>query len=187
MKDYYLKVLKSMFFEFKEDLFLVNTVKVYNNNDLIVNMKSINNFIDKELAKYDVVLPKKISYKYLSLEQQYARFHDSSDFDKFNLLIKSKYPEFGVHLRKVSSCKKFYAYNMFIMKREIFDDYCKKLFAILFDLEGIISIDSKSDYQKRVFGFIGERFLNVYIDYLKGKRDLKIKELNVLSLKELEI
>ena len=53
--------------------------------------------------------------------------------------------------------------NMFVMKKEVFDNYCKWLFSILFDLENKIDIKNRNEYQKRVFGYIAERLLDVWI------------------------
>lgn len=72
-----------------------------------------------------------------------------------------------------------YPCNMFIARKEIFDDYCKWLFGVLFRLEKEIEI-SKDLYQARVFGFLSERMLGIYIEANK----LKVKELNVTMLEE---
>ena len=53
---------------------------------------------------------------------------------------------------------------------------------ILFDLKKKIDISKYDDYNKRVFGFISERLLNVYIE--KNKDKLKIKELPVYNIEE---
>ena len=56
---------------------------------------------------------------------------------------------------------------MFICKKDILDSYCEWLFSILFELENRIDINNRNDYQKRVYGFISERLLTVWI--LKNK------------------
>ena len=68
---------------------------------------------------------------------------------------------------------------MLIARKEIFDDYCKWLFGILFELEREIEI-SKDSCQVRVFGFLSERMLRIYLEADK----LKVKELNVTKLEE---
>ena len=68
---------------------------------------------------------------------------------------------------------------MLIARKEVFDDYCKWLFGILFELEREIKI-SEDSYQARVFGFLSERMLGIYIEANK----LKVKELNVTMLEK---
>jgi len=64
-------------------------------------------------------------------------------------------------------------FNMFVMKREYFDAYCEWLFDILFELERRLDISSYSPYDARVFGFVSERLLDVWIE----TKDISYKEL----------
>jgi hypothetical protein len=50
------------------------------------------------------------------------------------------------------------------MKRDIFDRYCQWLFDILFQVEAQVDISAYSAYDRRVFGFLSERLLDVYLE-----------------------
>ena len=56
-------------------------------------------------------------------------------------------------------------FNMFIMKRELADAYCAWLFPVLFELEARLDLSGYSAYDARVFGFVGERLLDVWLLY----------------------
>lgn len=61
-------------------------------------------------------------------------------------------------------------YNMMIARSDIFDSYCDWLFKILFELEDrLIKLNRLNfdpyDYQRKVFGFIGERLLLVWLKH----------------------
>ena len=49
------------------------------------------------------------------------------------------------------------------MKRPLFDAYCEWLFSVLFELEKRLDISGYSAYDRRVFGFVSERLLDVWL------------------------
>ena len=52
---------------------------------------------------------------------------------------------------------------MIITRKNIFDDYCKWLFDVLFEVEKRVDISDRDDYQKRIFGFLSERLIKVWL------------------------
>lgn len=142
-----------------------------------------------KISSYDIILPKKFYYwtlkfPILSLKDHYYYSHIREDFDiMYNKLIEI-YPNY-IDSSKILFKKNFlfwnkaYFFNMFIMKNEIFYEYCEWLFNILTACEKDIKV-SWYPYQKRVFWFLSERLLNVFIQ--KKKKDwLKILELKVIN------
>jgi len=77
-----------------------------------------------------------------------------------------------------------YLYNMFIMKKDLFQEYCDWLFDILFELEKKISTKDYDSYQKRVFGFLSERLFNIWLEYKKKDQNIRIKELNIVNIEK---
>ena len=77
--------------------------------------------------------------------------------------------------------RKLYIYNMFAMKKSLFDEYCAWLFDILFTLETRIDISDYDKYNARVFGFLSERLFNVWLE----KKSLKVKTINVVFLEKI--
>lgn len=56
-------------------------------------------------------------------------------------------------------------FNMFVMRRDFFDAYCSWLFAVLGELEQRIDIIGWNTYESRVFGFVSERLLDVWLEH----------------------
>ena len=63
------------------------------------------------------------------------------------------------------------------MKKKYFDEYCSWLFSILFEVEKKLNISNYSPNDARVFGFLGERLLDVWLD----ANNLKYYENNIVN------
>ena len=98
-------------------------------------------------------------------------------FNELERIIKNKYPHYTIAFDEYFSQNKTVLFNMMFCKSELFDEYCSWLFDILFDLEQNINIESLNDYQKRLYGFLSERLLNIWIRYNK----LNVKNLPVIN------
>lgn len=163
---------------------------------------NLNNFIQKKYKltaekikntcmDCDIILPKKEKIysvsnysKNINLYDQYALDHHIEDLDDVFEIIKLKYPEVAQFIPKLKILKECYYGNIFIMKSIYYKNYCSFLFDVLLDLEIRLNIDNRNPYQSRVYGFISERLLNLYILYLIDNKNIKIKELNLLYLSQ---
>ncbi len=117
-----------------------------------------------------VILPRKEHYP-ISVLSHYNNGHSSFDIYVAKDIIKKSFDDrFSkafwktmVNSNKMSIC------NMFIMNWENFNSYCTWLFNILDKAEEIIDITNYSPYQQRLYGFLAERLLNVWISAEKKK------------------
>lgn len=112
----------------------------------------------------DVILPKRRNYYIETVYNQYIHAHPAEPLD---LALKLAAEQGDAYKGAVDSMKKrtwTHIYNMFLMKKDIFDGYCQWLFPILFQVEQEIDISSYSQYDRRVFGFLSERLLDVYLE-----------------------
>lgn len=92
--------------------------------------------------------------------------------------------EWGEGFRKylLSSGTNLAPCNMFIMKKELFEEWCSFIFPILFSLEKKIchteEFEKRDNYQKRALCFLTERMFG-YWYYLKKNSGLKTKEIEI--------
>ncbi|MDV5172132.1 DUF4422 domain-containing protein [Photobacterium rosenbergii] len=131
--------------------------------------------INEILIDYDVILPKKRFYPFTTVKQHYCQSHFEKDILLLEELISNKYSEYSESFNSVVNSKSIHLYNMFVMKTELADEYCEWLFSVLFELESLVDISNYDSYQGRIFGFLSERLLNVWVH----KNKLRVKELNV--------
>ncbi len=137
---------------------------------------------EKLLQKYDVLLPKKRNYFIETVRSQYEHAHNKRDLDEVEKIVQELYPEYSEAFTKVMNRTKLHILNMFVMKKDKFDEYCKWLFDILFELENRINFDKYDVYQARVFGFLSERLFNVWLEL----QVLNIKELETINLENID-
>lgn len=137
---------------------------------------------EKLLQEYDVILPVKRNYYIETVRSQYEHAHNKRDLDETEKIIAELYPEYNEAFEKVMDRTKLHILNMFVIKKQLFDEYCRWLFSILFELEKRIDISGYNHYEARVYGFISERLLNVWLE----RKQLKVKELPVVFLEKQE-
>ena len=95
----------------------------------------------------------------------YARDHRKRDLDIVIDIIRAKFPHLVESMEAVlftpgvqlSWC------NMFVMRKDLYQEYCEFLFGVLLEAHGKIDLSGYNPYQSRIYGFIAERLLNVFV------------------------
>lgn len=132
----------------------------------------------KNLNDYKIFLPKKRHYYIETIYSHYANTFDKSHLDLSRTIIADKFPEYLNSFDEVMNSRSAYMFNMFILERELLNDYCSWLFSILLELEDKIDFDSLNDFNKRLFGRVSEILFNVWLkqqihDGKLSKKDIK--------------
>lgn len=108
----------------------------------------------------DVVLTIPI-LNFPSVRYMYANDHIIEDWDIMLQILKEQHIDYYNTALEFQNGIYYYAYNMFIARKEIFDEYCEWLFPILFECEK--RCKPKNDkYQSRYIGFLSERLLSIF-------------------------
>jgi len=119
---------------------------------------------EKLLSNVPVVLPKKRNYYIETGWSQYAHAHHEEDLLTVQAILEAKWPTYIPAFDRTLKRTSGHRFNMFIMKRETLDAYCTWLFAVLAELEENLDISEYSSNDQRVFGFVAERLLDVWIE-----------------------
>lgn len=107
-----------------------------------------------------------------TLHLDYCANQVSDDFHIMRLTINETQPiKYQVAFREVMYRSNIFSpYNMFIMCWEDFDKYCTWLFGLLETIEARIDITHYNPVQRRIYGYMGEHLLNVYVEAEKMKK-----------------
>lgn len=137
---------------------------------------TVNN-IENITHGFDIVLANKIVLQKSIYRWLLGEFLPE-DMYIFITLLKKMYPSNAVEIENYfMKNNSIHPCNMFLCKKELFDEFAEWQFNFLFELEKFIRF---SDYSrpKRIMGYFGETLLNVFCIIKK----LKIKEMPIISM-----
>ena len=137
--------------------------------------------LDKLFETYDSIVAKPLVYNY-TVKQQYATSHNIEDLYLVGGILADKYPSYCNSWHNFINGNIFIPYNMFIMKKEDFEEYINFILSILDEYLKIVGTEINKriydnyekyiknfypndsvEYQYRIGGYISERLTNVFI------------------------
>lgn len=126
------------------------------------------------LSEYDIITSKKLKLNY-SYYEGYAGNHNIKDLDVIGEILQKMYPDYYETFVRLVHDKGTYFGNMMVCTKALYDEYCQWLFSIFEMAEEKIDASGYDDYHKRVYGFISEFLLYVWVQV----RGLKVYECKV--------
>ena len=130
----------------------------------VITEKELSGIIGRvEKEGIQILLPKPRNYWIETNYSQYVHAHHAIDLDTTKEILAERYPEYLNAWENSMKKTTGHRFNMFIMKREKFNEYCSWLFDVLFELEKRLDISNYNKNDSRVFGFVSERLLDVWI------------------------
>ena len=132
------------------------------------------------MQDFDILLPEAVPLS-ANMATQFCGHHGKRPLFALEKVMREHAPESLAAFYSVMAREKAYFYNIFVMRREAFQDYMAWLFPLLFATEqemGGFTADGRDRYQQRLGGFLAERMLNVYVEY----RQMKVREVSLLQI-----
>ena len=137
-----------------------------------------NENISKIMNEYDIIC--------LTSERRSGQFINDIN-SKYIHLSEKNYPDIFRAFEKFNKDKKAHMKNMFIMKKDMFFEYCKFLFEIIFKIQSEIgnpNIENDETNKKRLanrkYGHISEYLTSLFIE-AKRMQEYKIKECPIVK------
>lgn len=126
---------------------------------------------EKVLKDYDIIVSNEAEADTNYLDY-FGEAHNAKDLLTVGEVIAEKYPEYSPYFQSAMEGNTYYYGNLMVTSRKLFEDYAKWLFDILFEVEKRIDVDSYDLYNQRVFGFLSEQMVKIWIQ----KNGLKVYE-----------
>lgn len=115
------------------------------------------------LSAYDMVVTKKLELR-MPYYDGFASTHDEKDLIETERVVAEKYPSYAPLFHRMVHQKETYFANMMVCSKQLYDQYCTWLFDILFEVQKRIDTTGYDNYRKRVYGFLSEFLLTVWIE-----------------------
>lgn len=141
-------------------------------NDIIVN---------REYSIYDITpftKEKNIRDNWLKYFPQYMT---KDSFSRLLDVIKINAPEYYDDAVKYMNKKTFRGFNCFVMKRNLFFDFCEFFFSIIFDFEKSIDRTNRSMTQNREAAYAGEWLYGIWLYHYEKKQKKKVVEREIIA------
>lgn len=132
------------------------------------------------LNQCPVAVPDKRKYYIETNESHYKHAHHPEGLDAMKAIIQVEYPEYLLSYETVMQRTWAHMFNMFVMRKDLYDEYMQWMFSILLELEKRLDITDWSAYEARVFGFVSELLLDIWLE----KSQLSYTEQNVSFLEK---
>lgn len=122
------------------------------------------------IEKYDVLAPIGENM-HVSVREHYADapHHHGKDLEMVERIVGQRHPEMQKAMERYLSGAVCYFGNIYIMKREIFCDYCEWLFPILEQFDRRADVSAYSPQELRVDGYLAERLFGIWLTYVRER------------------
>ena len=138
-------------------------------------------YVEHIMRDYDIILPKKINLG-MTVKEFYYKHGEGrkNDIDEIENIIAEKYPEYTDAMDEVFNSIESSYWNLAVMKKEHFMEYCQWLFDILFELENRIDISDYTAAEARIYGYLSEILINIWV----AKKRLKVHRDSMIFVDE---
>ncbi len=149
--------------------------------DYIENIGLDDKTISVFLRECDCVAVKKANMQYIdciNAKDDFLKHVPGSQENDYNLLVEellNQHPSYKDVVAKFEEEPYRYFYHMYIMRRELFFEYNRFIFSILFKLDERIDYSRRGSRGGRVLGYLGEFLLSFFL-MKKEEEGLIIKE-----------
>ncbi|MCK8616836.1 DUF4422 domain-containing protein [Fructobacillus sp. M158] len=115
------------------------------------------------LRDNEVILPKARNYFIENQRNHYLHAHANEPYFIMEDVIRNDFPDFYPAFQQMEKSTKAHLFNMFVMRKDVFDDYASFLFGVLDKVEQRVDLSTLEGQDLRVFGFLSERLMDTWL------------------------
>lgn len=140
--------------------------------------------LERMTEQYDIIAPTAENI-HETIIQQYNRCEKpkTDEMTTIQKLIMEHYPQYCQAAQDYLNGKNAYFCNMFIMRRDLFEDYCTWLFELLERMDGL---RSENERCLRDDGKIAERLFGIYFTFIKQTNRFRWAEVPRVHFSDLD-
>lgn len=151
-------------------------------------------YVGSLIDKYDIICPHKYNannlndgHYYRNCKERFVELSKTSTkwYEKMDNIVRTSYPEFSDELDYLDKKPNHYLFNMFVMKKELFNKYCSFVFDVLFKLYDEFKNTNTDVWQYRAIAFLSEFLTSIYISYYRTRNSNMVKELDVTYIENI--
>ncbi len=99
-------------------------------------------------------------------------------FSVFTNTVRQYAPDYVPELEEFLAGNKSYVCNIFVMKRQIFEEYCSFLFPLMEEMDKQVDSSGFSAKKLRWLGYLGEYLTTLFIFKLQKRQGIKLREMD---------
>lgn len=171
---------------------LSENVKNINCDDFLCNLGMTHDNVYKLMKDFDIIVVSYPVFENMTQYNFYKYWHYVENLDRAFEFVEELDEKEYKYITRVKMSKKAIGNNMFIMRKNILDEYAKWLFNILFSIDdefiydnSLSRVKTKSNdaiFQNRAPAFVGERLFHLWIE--SRRKIYKIKEVEVKFIEQ---
>lgn len=140
--------------------------------------------INSLVKEYDVIVGEKVDVTRMGMKNTYDHYRRTSpdilhikDYDLVLDIVERLYPEYSYSIKEYNASRFAYFANIFILKKELFNEYAKWLFSIIFEAEKFINTSKYNIQEIRALAYISEWLFGIWYTHLMQNNNYKSLEL----------
>ena len=161
----------------------------YLDDNYINNYHLKSEYIKKIVQNYDILVAKQWDVRNAGSENNYDHYKKNhiaiSSYEKILSILENKYPSYKEDIDNYNKSYLGYYTNMFVMKKEIFFEFCALFFTVLFEAQKTIDVLNSNLDEMRAY--YSERLFSIYLYNKLRTSNIKFKEVQVTLVNNLDV